>query len=387
MKLMRPTSSRRSTLASAICAVCLLGIVLPANAAFQSFSDGGIHTVNSDITPDGIEVHGSTTLNVETGAVVGSNASSSISTFDTAVLNMSGGKLNDELFLFNNSSATISGGEIVDDITGADTSTVVVSSVLLDDDIEARGSSLITVNGGSFDEDIETFESATVNVHGGMFQVGSDGGHFQAAQNSVINVYGGTFGVSGSTGADASAIIAGADDGDFSPPLQPGVVNLHGGDISGLNGGLQAVGFGTLNVYGFSGTVKGVTALNDGVINFFDGPLQNLTATGDGVVNLFGSDGSLNNIAAQGTVEIRIFGSGFSAFNGAVPLPFGPIAFGSGNLSGILADGTVLSNIPFTRNFVGTPAVIRLVPEPGTIALATIALGGLSMIRRRRAAR
>ena len=379
---MRRTSWSTSAVTPAICTICLLCVVSPAGAVATLFNDGGIHTVNTNITPNSVEIRTTTTVNVDAGAVIGATGGSSISTFDSAMLVMNGGTLNDELFLFGSSTGVVNGGTIADDITTNDSASVIVNDVVNNDDLEARGNSVMTIHGGSQDEDVEAFDNATVNIHGGMFQVGGDGGNIQAAQNSVINIYGGTFGTSGSIGGDAGAVIAGADDGDFTPPLQPGTVNLYGGDVTGQNAGLQAIGFGTLNVYGFSGTPQDITALNSGVINFFDGPLQNLTTHGDSVVKLFGSDGSLNNIAALDTTVIKIFGDSFFAFNGAVPLSPGPIPFGAGNLTGVLKDGTLITNVPFTRNFTGGAQIV-LVPEPGTCFLAVLALSGLIAIRRR----
>jgi hypothetical protein len=379
---MKCTSWIRFAVAPLAVTAGLLLIASPARAVVQTFDDGGIHTVNTDITPDSIEIRNATTVNVETGAVVGSTASSSINTFNSSILNMSGGKLNDELFTFDNSFANITGGEIVDDITSGGNSLVDVHFVTVDDDLEANTTSTMNVYDGMFDEDVESFDSATINIYCGTFQTGADGGNVQAAQNSVINIFGGSFGTSGSTGADAGGIIAGADDSDFVPPLQTGTVNLHAGDITGENAGLQAIGFGTLNVYGFSGTPQDIVARNSGVISFFDGPLQNLTTHGDSVVKLLGSDGSLTNISAQDTTIIKIFGKDFFAFNGSVPLSSGPIPYTSGNLSGVLSDGTVLTNVNFSRNFIDG-AVIEIVPEPTAFVLTALALTGLVAQRRR----
>jgi hypothetical protein len=343
------------------------------------FNDGGIHIVNSSITPNSIEIRdgaGSvpTTVNVQAGAVIGSTSGSSISVFEHSHLNMSGGDLGDELFLFNSATATVSGGHIVDDITTNDSSSVIVNDVVNDDDFEARGASNMTINGGNHNEDVESFDTATVNISGGMFQTGADGAYVEAAGNSVINISGGTFGVGETDGAGGVNAIVN------------GVVNISGGDISGLPEGLHAEGNGVINVTGLGGQPARINATGTGVINFLDGPLQNLTASGVGVVTLKGSDpGSLTNIAAQDTVTIRIFGASFAAFNGAVPLPYGPIAFGSGNLSGVLADGTVFTNVPFIRNFgPGFAANIVLVPEPATMALGLAALTGVVAGARRR---
>ena len=121
------------------------------------------------------------------------------------------------------------------------------------------------------------------------------------------------------------------------------------------------------------------------MIHFLEGSLQNLVAHGPGV-KLSGTDGSLASIIAEDSSVIRIFGSGFKAFNGAINVPFGPLAFASGNLSGVLADGTPITNVSFSRNLLagGTRGIILLVPEPATIALAGLPIVGAILGRRRR---
>jgi PEP-CTERM motif len=74
-----------------------------------------------------------------------------------------------------------------------------------------------------------------------------------------------------------------------------------------------------------------------------------------------------------------------------VNLPYGPISFVSGNLSGLLADGTPISNVPFARNLAaagGLRGVIVLaapVPEPSALLLSMFGfVGWLATFGRRR---
>jgi hypothetical protein len=368
---MRRTSLVRFAIASALCAAAMLLLTASAGAVAVVYNDGGDHTVDTNITPNSIEIRTTTTVHVNAGAVIGATGGSSISTFDSAMLELNGGTLNDELFLFGNSSGVVNGGTIADDITTNDNASVIVNNVVNNDDLEARGSSNMTLNGGSHDEDIESFETATVNIHGGMFQTGTDGANVEAAGSSVVNIFGGNFGTGDTDGAG------------YIGAIENSTINIYGGNISGQPEGLLASDNGKINVYGFAGgQPAGIRASAGGTISFFDGPLQNLTTHGDGVVKLLGSDGSLNNIAALDTTEVRVFGSSFFAFGGAVPLSPGPIPFAAGNLTGVLKDGTVITNVPFTRNFTGGAQIV-LVPEPGTCFLTVIALAGLVAVRRR----
>ena len=223
---MRCVVLSRNVVRALVFAAGFVALGLPAGAAAIVFNDGGVHTVNTSITPDSIEVQGTTTVNVDAGAVIGSTSGSSISVRGNGVLVMSGGQLNDELFLFNSGTATVNGGTIADDITTNDSSSVIVNNVTNNDDLEARGNSLMTINGGNHDEDIESFDTATVNIHGGNFQTGTDGANVEAAGNSVVNIYGGSFG----TGQTDNAGYFGA--------IESATINVHGADISGQPEGL-----------------------------------------------------------------------------------------------------------------------------------------------------
>lgn len=345
--------------------------------AVTTFNDGGVHNISAAI--DQLEIldgPGSvpTTVNVLPGAVVGAGQTAfSVNVRDTSVFNMSGGSLFDELFLFNNSSAHLSGGSIGDDLTPDNNATVLVTFVTVNDDVEAHGGSTITINGGNFDEDIESLDTAVITINGGTFQTGTDAASVSASGSSVINIHAGVFGSGTTTGS-----------GGFNA-TDNAVINIFGGDIAKQTAGLNASGNGVINVYGIGSQPASINTTGGGVIHFLEGSLQNLVARGPGV-KLSGTDGSLASIVAEDSSVIRIYGSGFKAFNGAVDLPYGPIPFAAGNLTGTLADGTPITSVSFSRNLVsgGTRGVIILVPEPSTVAIALLPLVGVVLHRRRR---
>jgi hypothetical protein len=353
--------------------ISLFGLATPALAALgQVFNDGGTHTVNTNLAPDSIEVRGTTTVHVENGAVLGTSSplGSSISTFDTAQLEMSGGMLNDELFLFGSSHANITGGHIVDDITSGENSSVDIHSVTVDDDLEANTSSLMNIYGGSFDEDVESFDNATVNFHGGTFQTGADGANVEAAGHSHINIHGGTFGV-GHTDA-FGGINA----------IENAVVNIYGGDIHGQPEGLNASDNGVINVYGVDSQPAAMNTTGNGLINVYGG-LTDLAASGSGLYQLLGGGSQLTSIHTNGTISLFIRGSSF-ALNGAAKS--GLLTSIGGNLTGVLADGSTL-NVSLTRGSLVPAQTIFLlpVPEPGTMGLASFAVAScLGFVGRRR---
>ncbi|MGD9635460.1 MAG: hypothetical protein AB7G28_00500 [Pirellulales bacterium] len=345
--------------------------------AVTTFNDGAVHNVSAPI--DQIEIldgAGSvpTTVNVLTGAVVGAGQTAfSVNVRDTSVFNMSGGSLFDELFLFNSSSAHLTGGSIGDDLTPDNNASVLVTSVTVNDDVEAHGGSTMTINGGSFDEDVESLDNAVITINGGTFQTGADAASVSASGSSTINIHAGVFGSGSTTGS-----------GGFNA-TDTAVINIFGGDIAKQTAGLNASANGVINVYGLGSQPASINTVGGGVINFREGSLQSLVAHGPGV-KLSGTDGSLSSIIAEDSSVIRIFGTGFKGFNGAVDLPYGPIPFAAGNLTGTLADGTPITSVSFSRNLLagGTRGVIILVPEPGSIALALLPLLGAVAYRGRR---
>jgi hypothetical protein len=371
---MRRASLIQSVLAPAACAVGLLVFVEAAGAVAIVYNDGGVHIVNTNIAPDSIEVRTATTVNLEAGANVGATGGSSVSTFDNAIYNQSGGVLTDELFMFNSSMATITGGQIVDDITTNDNAVATVHNVTVDDDLEIRGNSTMHVFGGNFNEDVESFDTATGNIHGGLFQTGTDGANVEAGGSSVINIFGGSFGTGETDGAGHIGAIDTA------------AVNIYGGNISGMPEGLETSGGGKINVFGFSGgQPAAINTAAGGMISFFDGPLSNLVANDPGV-RLLGTDGSLASIIAEDSSVITIHGSNFK-WSGVVNLPYGPLTFSSGNLSGMLSDGATF-NVPFQRRLaaggvIGQIILAPPVPEPASFALSFIALVGLAFIHQR----
>lgn len=369
---MRCTTLIPRTLAPFALGIGLVLAVSPAWAA-TTFNDGAVHNING--ASDQLEIldgpgNAPTTVNVQTGAVVGAGLTNySANVRNNSNFNMSGGSLNDELFLFDNASAHLTGGSIGDDLTLDNSATVLVDSVTVNDDVEANGASKVTINNGSFDEDIEANGTAKVAIFGGMFQTGTDGANVTASGDSVVDIHGGTFGV-GHTDA-AGGFFANTN----------AVINIYGGNIANQPQGLNAIGNGKINVYGLGSQPASMTTTGAGQINLYGG-VTSFAANGSGIYQLLGGGSLLSSFQANGTMLLYIRGSGFAA-NGSSK-PYGVLTTAAGILTGTLADGSLL-NVTFSRGAtVGPTIILAPVPEPGTLFLTGLAAAGLVVIGRRR---
>jgi hypothetical protein len=342
--------------------------------AVTILNDGAVHNFNG--VTDQLDIFdgaGSvpTTVNVQTGAVVGGTATSfSVNVRDNSIFNMSGGSLFDELFLFNNASANLSGGSIGDDLTPDNNSTVNVTSVTVKDDVEGHGSSMMTIQDGNFDEDVESLDSAVITINGGMFQTGADAANVLASGNSTININGGSFGTGSTPSGGGINVVDNA------------VINIHGGNIAKQTTGLSAAGNGVINIYGLGDQPTSMNTSGNGLINVYGG-LTDLAASGSGLYQLLGGGSQLTSIHTNGTISLFIRGSSF-ALNGAAKS--GLLTSIGGNLTGVLADGSTL-NVSLTRGSLVPAQTIFLlpVPEPGTMGLASFAVAScLGFVGRRR---
>jgi PEP-CTERM motif len=385
---MRFTTLKHRLIAAGMVSLVLRFSAATVHAAITTFNDGAVHNIAGDFVSQ-IEIldgpgNAPTTVNVQSGTVGAGLTDSTVNVRNNSIFTMSGGTLGDELFLFNNAHADLTGGFITDDITLADASTLTITFVTGNDDVETSGTSHTIVNGGNFDEDIEANGFSIVDINGGTFQTavdGNDRANVQANNNAVVNLHGGVFGSNTSATGAKGGIVS----------LLDSQVNIFtGADISRQPNGLIASGNGVINVFGFTGgQPASLNASGNGKINIMDGPLTNLDARGTGI-SLFGTDGSLNNIVAEDSAVLTIYGTNFKALFGTVTLPYGPISLSSGNISGTLADGTSITNVPFSRVLgTGTRGAMVLaapVPEPGAMALFGIGLLSITAMRRNRVA-
>ena len=144
-------------------------------------------------------------------------------------------------------------------------------------------------------------------------------------------------------------------------------VNISGGATNWLG----TYGTSTMNISGGSnGNGAQFYVCDSSTVNISGGSMPGFSAYGTSNVNLSG--GSVNWLLACDTSTITFYGQDFSL--GAGLTLAGERVLGVGNLSGEWMDGTPM-RVFINENDPG--ATIRIVPEPGTLAMLTMALVGL----------
>ena len=182
--------------------------------------------------------------------------------------------------------------------------------------------STVNINGGSVGDAFDAFSGSTVNVSGG-----SVGRAFDAFSGSTVNISGGSI---GRAFVSSSFTIVGNAFDAFSGSS----INISGGSIIG-------------DFEAFSGSE----------------------------VNLFGTEFSINGVLLE-DLELN---QAFAIVDRDV------------TLSGFLADGTAFSfflrsdNNFFRGDFFSTDATLTVTQVPEPTSLAILSLGGLALLRRRRA--
>jgi hypothetical protein len=313
---------------------------------------------------------------------------------DSSALEMSGGTFADDVILLNSSSALITGGVIEGALIVADDAQVDIQMAEVGE-LVVEGNTLTTITDGTFGEVFAT---------GPADEGGTDG-------TSQINILGGTFEgpvsvVSGSDTFRAQiAISGGAFEAGIAPRGIGAKIDVSGATLEPSDANeLEASNLGELNVNGATGTEVDVNASIGGEINLnlISADTLNVTSFG-GFVNINGGDADLLNISVDrgfvtlsggqfGDVDIEALSnsvvtiSGRSFLVNGMPFAGGDVGPPSGEISGILADGSTFSAL-FTRQFEPQNRIanIRLVnvPEPGTLVLVVLATASLGYNRRR----
>jgi hypothetical protein len=237
--------------------------------------------------------------------------------------------------LHDMSRVSIVGGGSVNYITAYDSSAVDISGGKVYHVSGLLNSSTVDISSGELWYDLNAYDSSTVNISGG--NVGLDGGTLYAVSTSTIHISGGL----------VRAFYA----------YNTSMVDISGG----------TVGNGYTNHY----------AYHTSTVDISGGSVDNLYARDTSTVDISG--GSVRGgLFASDTTAVTFHARDFSLGSG-LSLD-GDRVLGTGLLSGEWFDGTL-----WTANIEanGSGATILAVPEPATVAL--LALGGLTLLRRRRA--
>jgi hypothetical protein len=398
--------------------------------ADTTYSDGGVHTINTAMPVGTVNVFNNTTLNVvNPGSVTGSSGTAAEDGVDAtgAILNVQGG--------------SITGGAGPDTLTGlaqgnggngifAESTTIAIQGGNV---TGGQGATTISANGiGTGGEGLSS-GSGTTTIQGGNVTGGQGattistngigtGGDGLLGGSGAINILGGS--ITGGLGAGSLLENVGTGEGGFGVNGGAGAIAISGGTITGgigaaaspsngqgFGGGGVGSGAGIINIQagtiaggaGGAGTFStggdGVSA-SSGTINIYGGAIQG----GAGGANGFGGNG----VSAENTGTAKIFGGAISAgtadtngnaidayaggiidvYGSGFNTGFGIIGPGTGNISGTLADGTAFS-WPYSVHaaagnrsagaidLIGVPvialsnAVNRTIITSGTAALGT----------------
>jgi hypothetical protein len=189
----------------------------------------------------------------------------------------------------------------------------------------------------------------------------------------------------------SSVNIYGGSISDYLHAHDYSTVNIYGGSISdgGLWDGLYAYDRSTVNISG--GSIFVLHAWHSSTVNIPGGNIFALDIQSESTVDISG--GAIDNLMIQGGKAV-LHGYDFQATGFAPPttpsnglslIPWGPdgdySVVGVGVLTGKWFDGTAWT-IPIEVN-TSNAMILLDVPEPA--ALCLLALGGLTLLRRRKA--
>lgn len=166
----------------------------------------------------------------------------------TATLNIAdtAGPVNDDLFIRGDAVLTMAGAQLGDELFVQNNAMATITGGYIDDDLNANDAARITVDFVEIDDSVDTSETGFVRFNDGIVN-----GGFEAAGDSVIEIAGGTFenvatggevvlAAGGTINITGGTFGSGGDaDGSIGASLG-GVLNFSGGQASGLADGVAS---------------------------------------------------------------------------------------------------------------------------------------------------
>lgn len=301
-----------------------------------------------------------------------------------ATVEVTGGQFDDEFQLLGNNVGTFTGGAIGDDLVIEGTSRATIENLTVGDSIETGGDSHTTILSGTFGEiagsgDVEflggVVESGIIQNLGGKATIDGgqilpgDGEEVSAALGGVVEV--------------VSLTLEDAFDASANAGGELGIGNVTATDIN-----VNAIA-SEVEITGPDTGVLSVTADLGSSVEILGGEADelNVLAQLDSEVAIRGGSFAFGDITAAPGSTITIFGPSFEIFGLVVgdDIPFGPIPFAAGDLTGILRDGSPI-DFDFQRNPDANIGQIILVqvPEPATLGLAGCLVAASLVASRRR---
>ena len=323
--------------------------ICPVSAENVYLNDGSAYTINDDTyQSDDIYLDRwtlnkpGTHLNITNGKLgnilawnnssvaVTDGAIRGVSIWDYGHMTMVGGELNN-LYAYDDSTAIISGGMI--------------------DSLGTNGRSSLNISGGKVTGSFIAWNHSNIAVSGGELFNG-----IEVFDSSKISVTGGTIGGSLYTKDEAEVVMTGGSVQYF-----------------------YARGNSTVTMTGGSTNWK-TYARNDSVITFSGGKIgSSLLVYNNGMIYL---DGSNFSITTGGVTTVLKYGDSLMSYCSLIEND--DRDYYTGTISGILADGSLMSNdfSIFNNDYYEGIGDIVVIPEPVTLFL--LGLGGL-MLRKKSA--
>ena len=334
------------------------------------YSDGGSHEISGSSTTK-VELRNQTALSITSSGQLETNFTPVIRAIDEAQLSVSGRAVSNAgidvdpvVLAENQATVEVNGGTLNMAGTGSfGTGPRAVVAI-------RHNASLNFVSGSIYDNGAATIDRAgvlaednsRVTMHNGLVQAEGSGSNFArygilARGQALVSVLDGVIGAGGS-GSDSDRFGIVAED-EANVSMFDGVIAVGGSGSQSDRIGILAADRAHVSIFGGELQLDGSGGDSNRIGIVVRGEAH-VDILGGDIVNTSAFDSS--DLLAEQSAQIRLVGHGFN-------LPYGYVQLLSGNITGILYDGTRI-NFSFQRD--AGAAIILAVPEPGTVSLVLV---------------